>query len=120
MGALVQLIVIGFSVWVATTLVPGLHFGGSGWALAGIALVVAAANLLVKPLLTVLSLPLILGTFGLFYLVINWAVFGLVVWLAGPSVLDLGLTSDSWAATFLGALVLSVVGFVVRRVLDRP
>lgn len=118
MGALVQLIVIGFSVWVATTLVPGLHFSGSGWALAGIALVVAAANLLVKPLLTVLSLPLILGTFGLFSLVINWAVFGLVVWLAG--VLDLGLTSDSWGATFLGALVLSVVGFVVRRVLDRP
>ena len=120
MGALVQLIVIGFSVWVSTALVPGLDFVGSGWALAGIALVVALANVLIKPLLTVLSLPLILGTFGLFYLVINWAVFGLVVWVAGPSVLDLGLTSDSWGATLLGAVVLSVVGFIVRAVLDRP
>ena len=62
MGTLVQLVVVGFSVWVATSLVPGLDFAGSGWALAGIAIVVAVANVLVKPLLTVVSLPLILGT----------------------------------------------------------
>jgi len=116
-GVLVQLVVIGFSVWVTTALVPGLDFTGSGWALAGIAVVVAVANLLVKPLLTVLSLPLIIGTLGLFYVVVNWAVFGLVVWAAG--VLDLGLTSSSWVATLLGAIVMSVVGLVVRGVLDR-
>lgn len=120
MGVLVQLVVIGFSVWVATAIVPGLDFTGSGWALAGIAIVVAVANVLVKPLLTVLSLPLIVGTLGLFYVVVNWAVFALVVWLSGPGVLDLGLTSSSWTATLLGAVVMSVVGFVVRAVLDRP
>ncbi|MGH2546719.1 MAG: hypothetical protein ACRDHJ_11045 [Actinomycetota bacterium] len=50
---------------------------------------------------------------GLFYLVVNALMFGLVVWLSGPSVFNLGLTSTGFAATFLGAIAMSIISFVV-------
>ncbi|MGH8937509.1 MAG: phage holin family protein, partial [Acidimicrobiia bacterium] len=55
----------------------------------------------------------ILLTLGLFYLVVNALMFGLVVWLSGPSVFNLGLTSTGFAATLLGAIAMSIISFVV-------
>lgn len=102
-------------VWVAVQLVPGLDFTGSAAAFVGVAVLVALANMVVRPVLKVLSFPVILLTLGLFLLVINAIVLQLVVWLSEPERLDLGLTSTGFFwATFLGALVISVV----RGVLD--
>lgn len=97
-------------VWVAVRLVPGLEFDGSNWAFLGVAILVALSNMVVKPVLKVLSFPAILLTLGLFLLIINAVVLQLVVWLAAPERLDLGLTSTGFFwATFLGALVISLV-----------
>lgn len=97
-------------VWVAVKLVPGLDFDGSNWAFLGVAILVALSNMVVKPVLKILSFPAILLTLGLFLLIINAVVLQLVVWLAAPERLDLGLTSTGFLwATFLGALVISIV-----------
>lgn len=97
-------------VWVAVRFVSGLEFNGSNWAFLGVAILVALSNMVVKPVLKVLSFPAILLTLGLFLLIINAAVLQLVVWLAAPERLDLGLTSTGFFwATFLGALVISIV-----------
>ncbi len=104
------------AVWVAVALVPGLAFDGSAWAFIGVALLVALANAIVKPVLNVLTIPFILLTLGLFLLITNAIVLQLVVWLAAPERFDLGLSSTGfWWATFFGALVISVV----RTILDR-
>lgn len=103
------------AVWVAVRLVSGLAFDGTTLAFIGLAVLVAVANAVVKPILKLLSLPIILLSLGLFLLVINAVVLQFVVWLAAPDRLDLGFTSTGFFwATFLGAFVISLV----RAILD--
>lgn len=115
MNRILALAATAAGVWVAVQIVPGLDFSGSAWAFIGVAILIALANMFVRPILKVLSFPVILLTLGLFLLVINAVVLQLVIWLADPARLDLGLVSTGFFwATFLGALVISVV----RAVLD--
>lgn len=110
MQRILGLLATAAGLWVAVSIVPGLDFDGSGWAFAGLALLIAVTNMIVKPILSILSFPVIIVTLGLFLLVINAIVLQLVVWLAEPERLDLGLTSTGfWWATFLGALVITIV-----------
>jgi putative membrane protein len=97
-----------FAVWLAAGIIPGLDWQGELWQILVIGVIVGLVNAIVKPLLTLLSLPFLVITLGLFYLVVNWAVFALVVWMSGPDNLDLGLTSTSGWATFFGSIVVSL------------
>jgi putative membrane protein len=107
-------------VWVAVRLVSGLEFDGSIWALIGVAILIAVVNAFVKPILKILSLPVVLLTLGLFLLVINGIALAIVLWLAAPERLDLGFTSTGFFwATFLGALVISIVSWVLEAILLR-
>ena len=102
------------SLWVAVWLVDGLEFDGEWYQFLIIAAVMGLTNTIVKPILKLFSLPFIILTLGLFLFVVNALVLQLVVWLSGPSVLDLGLTSTGFFwATFLGSLVISVAGWVL-------
>jgi putative membrane protein len=111
MPFVIGVVINAFAVWVAVGLVRGLSFDGDVWKLLLIALILGLVNAAIKPVLKLLSLPLIVLTLGLFILVINWAMFALVVWMAGPDRLDLGLASTGLWATFLGALIISVVSW---------
>ncbi|HEX2152802.1 MAG TPA: phage holin family protein [Acidimicrobiia bacterium] len=114
MKSLLGLAATAAGVWVAVQIVPGLEFDGNAWAFVGVALLVAIANAIVRPILSLLSFPVILLTLGLFLLVINAIVLQLVVWLSAPDRLDLGLTSTGFFwATFLGALVISLVRWLL-------
>ncbi len=102
------------SLWVAVWLVDGLEFDGEWYQFLIIAAVMGLANTIVKPILKLFSLPLILLTLGLFLLIVNALVLQLVIWLSGPSVLDLGLTSTGFFwATFWASVVVSLVGWVL-------
>ena len=73
------------ALWVAAWLLPGLEFTGTLVQLLLVAAVFGLVNSLIRPILTILTCPLIVVTLGLFTLVINgfWAAFfgGLVVGL---------------------------------------
>ncbi len=114
----IKVTITAAAVWVAQAIVPGLEFDGSALAFVGVAVIFVVVNTVVKPILNIFSIPFILVTLGLFLLVTNAIVLQLVVWLSG-SVFDLGFTSDGFFwSTFLGALVISVVRFVLDKVLD--
>lgn len=115
MRILLKLAVYALAVWVAVRVVDGLDFTGTWFALAVIALVFAAVNATVKPVVKVLSLPFILLTLGLFLLLVNAVMFALTIWISG--LLDLGLTSSGFGATFLGAVVVSLVSWVAETIL---
>ena len=102
------------SLWIAVWLVNGLEFDGGWWQFVIVAVIMGLANAIVKPILMLFSLPLIVLTLGLFLVIVNAAVLQLVVWLSGPSVFDLGLTSTGFFwATFWGAVVISLAGWVI-------
>jgi putative membrane protein len=94
-------------------LIPGLEVTGPGVALvAGI--VLGFVNALVRPVLILLTLPLTLLTLGLFIFVVNAVCLGLTAAvLRGFSV------SGFWSA-LLGALVVSIVSWMLSGVLVRP
>lgn len=75
------------------------------------ALIFGLVNAIIRPLLMVISCPLIILTLGLGTLLINTAMF----WLAGliGTQFGVGFTVNGFVGAFLGALVVSVVSFVL-------
>jgi putative membrane protein len=69
------------ALWVADALFDGVAIEG-GWAYIIGSAVLGVANAVLKPLLAVMTLPLILVTLGVFYLVINIAMVALAEWIA--------------------------------------
>jgi putative membrane protein len=111
MAFLTRLIVNALALWVATTLVPGVTYSGSVLPFLGVALVFGVVNATLRPILKILTFPIILVTLGLFALVIN----GLMLMLTSSLSDALGLgfhVSGFWAA-FWGALVVSIVSMLL-------
>lgn len=106
--ALLQIVLNGFALWLASELVPGIHYTGDLLYLLLAGLVLGLINLLVKPIVSFFSFPLIVLTLGLFYLAIN----GLVLLLA--DFLLEGLRIDGCAPAILGGLVIAAVNWLVR------
>jgi putative membrane protein len=93
-----------------------LSFEGGVLALLLVAAIFGVVNAVVRPLVTLLSIPLLVLTLGLFSLVINALMFGLTIWLADA--LGLGLSTTGFGPTFLGALVLAVIGWLLNLIRD--
>jgi putative membrane protein len=102
---LAHLIVVAAVMLLLPRVIPGMAVTGWGPALLA-AVVLAVFNVLVKPLLFVLTLPFTLLTLGLFLLVLN----GIVLWLV--SVVVPGFAFHTFGAAFLAALALSLVGIL--------
>ena len=106
--ALVQIVLNGVAVFIAAYFVPGIHYTGGVLYLLLVGLVIGLINLIVKPLVTLFSFPLIVLTLGLFYLVIN----GLMLYLA--AFLLEGLEVTGCLPAILGGLVIALFNWVVR------
>jgi putative membrane protein len=82
-----------------------------------VALILGVVTAIVRPVLTLLSLPLVIITIGLFLLVINAFMLQLTSWLAGK--LDVGFHVDGFMTAVGGAIVVTVVTWGVNSALDR-
>ena len=106
MGAFIAKVVIAaVALWLAAVIVPGIDY--DGWVdllLAG--LLLGLVNAFVRPVVTILTLPVTILTLGLFLLVVNAAMIGLVGWLL-PGFTVAGF----WPAIF-AAIVTGVVSWV--------
>lgn len=114
---LVKLGVNALAIWVAVTFVDGLNYDdGEGFLkLVVLALVLGLINGLVKPIVTFFSFPAVLLSLGLFLIVINIAMFGLLVLLSGT--FSLGLDADGFGPIALGGLIVSVVAWLAELVI---
>jgi putative membrane protein len=106
------------ALWVAAYLLPGLDFTGSVTDLLLVAAVFGVVNSLLRPILTVLTCPLIVLTLGLFTLVINAVMLLITGWLSARW--DLGFAVSGFWAAFLGGLVVGVVSLLLSLLLPRP
>jgi len=111
MHPLLRLIINAAALWAATRLVSGISFTGGYLTLFMVALVFGILNMLVKPVLFLLTLPFFLVTLGLFTLVLN----AVMLWLTSAlsESLGLGFKVEGFWAAFLGALVVSIVSFAL-------
>ncbi len=85
----------------------GIHVTGPTAALIA-ALIFGVINAILRPILIVLTLPAVILTLGLFTLIIN----GFVFWLVAK--VNIGFSVDNfWPSAVLGALVLSIISFIL-------
>lgn len=117
MGAIIKVLFNAAALWVAIQVLDGLEFSGGWWALLGIALLLGVVNVIVKPILSILSLPLVILTLGLFLLVVNAITLAIVI--AISDAMDLGLASAHFGWTFLAALIISLVNWGLEAVTGR-
>jgi putative membrane protein len=114
MNLALRVIVTAVGLWAAAELIEGIRFDPdrSVVYLVLVALIVGVLNATVRPVLALLSMPLVVLTLGFFLLVVNAAT--LAIAFAISSRYDLGLTSDGFMSTLLAAVVVSVVGWLAN------
>jgi putative membrane protein len=95
------------ALWVAAALIPGLDFTGGPGRLLLVAAVFGIINSTLRPLLTILTCPLVVLTLGLFTLVINALMLLLTGWLSESW--NLGFSVSGFWAAFFGGLVVGLV-----------
>jgi len=92
-------------LFLASSLVPGVSLSG-GWTFILAAIFLGLVNGLIRPIAFVLTFPITLVTLGLFVLVLNAAMFGLVA-----ALLDQFIVTGFWAALF-GALIVGITSTI--------
>lgn len=110
-------VALAAAVWLVNDITlgdGGESTGSKAATLAIVALIFGVVNLVVKPIVKVLALPLLILTLGLFTLVINALMLMLTSWIAGDS-----FSVDGFWAALLGGLIISIVSWAVNLVLDR-
>jgi putative membrane protein len=113
MNLLIRWIIASFSLFVAAWLVPGIRVEGNAWGVyAVMAVILGLINAIIRPILKLLSLPIIILTLGLFLLVIN----GITLWMASAlaiKVFHVGFYVDGFWSALLGALIVSIVSMIL-------
>jgi putative membrane protein len=114
MKLLIRWVIASLALFAATWLVPGIHVDDAGgWIVyALMAIILGLVNAIVRPILKLLTCPLIILTLGLFTLVINGATLLLAAAIADQWFHVGFYVTDFWSA-LLGALIVSVVTVVL-------
>jgi putative membrane protein len=115
MRLLIRWVITALAILTAAWLVPGITIAedANSWtAVFVMAAVFGLVNAFIRPLLTLLSCPLVLLTLGVFMLVINAICFSLSSWIA-QNWFGVGFVIDGFWPAFFGAIVVSIVSFLL-------
>jgi len=102
---LVRAVFAALGLWVASAIVPGVHVSNTG-SLIMAAVLLGVVNALVRPIVFILTLPLTVLTLGLFLLVVNAAMIGLVAMLLG------GFSVNGLIPGVLAAIVTGIASWI--------
>ena len=108
MGILIRILISAVAVYIASIFVPGIKVSGGPTSYLIVAIVLGLLNAFVKPVLTILTIPITVITLGLFLLVINV----LMVYLADYLIPNFAVNG------FIAALLFSIVVSVVTSLID--
>ncbi|MEH1026269.1 phage holin family protein [Micromonospora profundi] len=116
MGFLIRLVITAVALWVTTLIVPGVDVHGRSGSNTALTLIVVALifgviNAVLKPVIKVVGCVFYLLTLGLFALVVNALLFLLTDRIARG--LDLPFHVDGFWAAFWGAIVMTVVTWLI-------
>jgi putative membrane protein len=105
--ALIRIVITGIAVFLAITMVPGLEADSFSAGIAAV-LVLTFLNVILRPVLFLLTLPLIVFTFGLFLVVLNALLLELTAFLVK------GFSVSGFRSSVGGALVISLVTTILN------
>ncbi|MGH3344009.1 MAG: phage holin family protein [Carbonactinosporaceae bacterium] len=119
MGFVIKVLVSAVAIWVATVLVDGVDLadgsiGDNILTLLIVAAIFGVVNAVIKPVVKLLSLPLYVITLGLFTFVVNAFMLWLTSWISDQ--LGQGFVVTGFVAALLGALVVTIVSFLLNLV----
>ncbi|MBM4425358.1 MAG: phage holin family protein [Chloroflexi bacterium] len=108
---IVRWVINAIALWVAITFVSGIHAQPSWAGIFALALIFGLVNALLRPLLHLLTCPLIVLTLGLGTLIINTLLF----WLSGVigNQFGVGFTVDGFWPAFFGSLIVTLVSIAL-------
>ena len=111
-SVILRWLITSLAIFAAIYLVPGIHFTGPGWQLGIIAAIFSMVNLLLRPILMLITCPMIILTLGLFSVAIN----ALMLILTANVAVYLGIeySIDSFTTAFIGALVISFTSLILN------
>ncbi len=112
MKIIVKFLLVALVIFATAKFVPGITVASFYTALI-VALVLSLLNLLVRPILFVLTLPITILTLGLFFFVLN----GLMFYLA--STIVKGFTIDGFLPALLGSLIVTVASWLLDRLFGK-
>jgi len=120
MDLLVRFFVNAVALAVAAWLVPGITVAGStttdqALTLAIVAAIFGVVNVVVRPVVKLLALPLIILTLGLAIFVLNALMLMLTSWITGE--FEVAFDVDGFGSALVGALIITVVAWVLELVL---
>jgi putative membrane protein len=111
MHALLRYLGTVAAVYLTVSFVPGITVA-SGWmTLLLVALVWSVIAMVIKPVLSILTLPITILTLGLFSFILNALLFYAMTWMVP------GFTVVGFIPAFLGAFVLSILSWLIHRIL---
>jgi putative membrane protein len=117
MGFIIAVLVNAAALWVAVTVLEGVHYAGEWYQWLILGLIFGLVNAVVKPIATLLTLPITIVTLGLFLIVLNTLMLYLTSALAGP--IAGPFTINSFLDGLLAAIIISIVGTALHFVLGR-
>lgn len=112
MRFLLRLLATAAALWVAVILIPGISYSGGILGFLAVALVFGFVNAVIRPILKILTCPLVVLTLGLFVFILN----AFLLWLTGEfaQALGLGFDVDGFWAALVGALIVGIVSTVLN------
>jgi putative membrane protein len=114
MKLVIRILINAFALWLAARFLPSISLTTDLMGILIVAVIFGLVNALVRPIISLFSLPITVLTLGLFTLVINMIMFLITAGLAGDL---LSIQADSllqrlWIA-FLGSILISIVSMIL-------
>lgn len=111
MHIILRVLAIAAAVYLTVNLVPGISVSGGWTTMLMLALVWSVITMVIKPVLSILTLPITIVTLGIFSLILNALLF----W--GMELVVPGFDVTGFVPALLGSLVLSIIASLVQKVL---
>jgi putative membrane protein len=110
---LLRFLINAIVLYLIAKYVPGFYHGVGIWSALGAAVVFGLVNMLIGPVLSLISLPLTWITHGLFSFVINYLLFAITIHFANFYNPTSGV--NPWLADLYGAIIMTVVSTLIQQ-----
>ncbi|HKO33471.1 MAG TPA: phage holin family protein [Candidatus Limnocylindria bacterium] len=115
MARIIQILVNAAALWVAVLITEMDFTGAEAWQFLLVAVIFSLVNTFIRPILRIITLPITAVTLGLFLIVINALMLLLTGWISDQ--LDLGFMVNGFVPALLGAIVISIVSWVLSLIM---